>query len=167
MAHRSGNRPRRGPPASPRGLTVNRVDLARLLGVYVDRVTKYVGEGMPVAKAGGRGKESEFDAVECLAWWRARRAPGTTEQERTRYFKASADKIEQEVRKRAGELIEDTEVDQRWAGMVAAMRERMLALATVALQRKLIRAEDEDELIRLVDDALSELAQRGDRAERP
>ena len=93
---------------------------------------------MPAVASGGRGKVSEFDAVACLAWWRARQGPGSNEQERTRYFKASADKIEQEIRKRAGELIEASEVDQRWAGQVLALRERLLALPTLAVQRGLL-----------------------------
>lgn len=148
-------------------LIVKRVELARLLGAHPDRVTKYVSEGMPVLKAGGRGKESEFDAVACLAWWRERRAPGTTEQERTRHYKAMADKIEMDIRHRLGETIEAADVDTRWAGMVLAMRERMLAIPTTALQRGLLALPAAEEgLIELVDDALSELAQRGDHAER-
>lgn len=144
------------------------MELARLLGTHPDRVTKYVGEGMPVLKAGGRGKESEFDAVACLAWARERRAPGTTEQERTRYFKAQADKIELEIRHRLGETVETVEVDRRWAGMVVAMRERLLAIPTTALQRGLLASPAaEDELIALVDEALSELAERGVHADRP
>lgn len=144
------------------------MELARLLGTHPDRVTKYVSEGMPVLKAGGRGKESEFDAVAALRWARERRAPGTTEQERGRHYKAMADKIEMEIRHRRGETIEAAEVDQRWAGMVLALRERMLAIPTTALQRGLLAAPAaaEEGLIELVDDALSELANRGVHAER-
>lgn len=163
MPSKARQRPPTEAPAPPTGppLIVSSAILARLLGVHVDRTSKYVSEGMPALQSGGHGKPSEFDAVACLAWWRARRAPGTTEQERTRYFKASADKIEQEVRKRAGELIEAAEVDARWAGMVLPMREKVLALATVLLQRGLIQPAAEDEVIQLAHDALTELAQRG------
>jgi hypothetical protein len=148
-------------------LIVNRPVLAALCGVHADTITHYANEGMPVRSAGGRGQQGQYCAIECLRWWRARRAPGTAEQERTRHLKAMADKIEQEIRHRAGETVETAEVDERWAGMVLAMRERILALPTLALQRGLLASPGaEDGLIQLVDDALSELAHRGDRAER-
>lgn len=142
-------------------LVVNRVELGRLIGCHADRITKYVGEGLPVLKAGGRGKESEFDAVACLAWERQRRPGSALDRERLRNFKAQADKLEQEIRRRAGELIEAAEVDGRWADMVVAMRERLLVLPVVSTQKGLISAADEPALVALVDEALSELASRG------
>jgi phage terminase Nu1 subunit (DNA packaging protein) len=147
-------------------LIVNRVELGLLMGRHPDRITKFSAEGMPVLKTGGRGRESEYDAVECLAWERRRRVPSSTEQERTRYFKAMTDKVEQEIRTRAGVLIEADEAAARWASMVTATRERLLALPPVALQRHLITPDAEEALIALVDDALTELAQRGGHAER-
>jgi len=152
--------PRSGNRTIPDRLIVGRVMLARLMGRHPDRVTKYLGEGMPVLKAGGRGKESEFDAIACLAWERERRPMATKDVEQTRYYRVQADKIEQEIRKRAGALIEAAEVEHGWAGMVLAMRERLLSLPTTALQRNVIRPETEAGLIELVDEALSELSTR-------
>jgi hypothetical protein len=51
---------------------INRVQLAALLGVHADTITDFARDGMPVLVAGGRGKESAYDAVDCLEWWRAR-----------------------------------------------------------------------------------------------
>lgn len=152
--------PRSGNKTVPE-LIVGRVLLARLMGRHPDRVTKYLGEGMPVLKAGGRGKESEFDAISCLAWERDRRPMATKDVQQCRYYKAQADKIEQEIRKRAGELIEAADVEHRWAGMVLAMRERILSLPTTALQRRLLlHPEAEAGLVDLVDEALAELSTR-------
>jgi hypothetical protein len=113
---------------------------------------------MPVLKTGGgRGRETEIDLAMALPWVLQRRA-GALDAERSRYFRLQSDRIHQDIRKRAGELVEASEVDLRWAGMVASARERLLALPSVALQRQLVQPEHEDALIGLVDDALTELS---------
>jgi hypothetical protein len=91
------------------------------------------------------------------------RPPGTAEgraSAREAYYKAQTRKIEQEIRARAGELVEAAAVDRTWAGMVLALRERLLALPTTARQRGIVDATGEESLRQLVDQALSELAAR-------
>lgn len=107
----------------------------------------------------GRGHVTEIDLAQALPWLLQRRA-SALETERTRYFRLQSDKIAQELRVRAGELVEASEVEHRWAGMVAAARERLLALPPLVLQRRLVPAEHEDALIGLVNDALADLASR-------
>lgn len=149
-----------------RALIVTRAELAQLLAVRPDRVTKYVAEGMPVlATGGGRGKQTTFDLAAVLPWLLQRRT-GTLDAARERFFRLQADRIEQDLRRRAGELVEARDVERRWAGMVTAARERLLALPAVVLQRGLVAATGEDDLIALVDEALTELAGRGADAQR-
>ncbi len=143
---------------------VTRAELARLIGRTPDQVSKLIQEQMPgvVETGGGRGRPTRIDLAHALPWLLARRdATGTLDEERTRYFRVQADRVEQDVRARAGELVEAAAVEQRWAGMVAAARERLLSLPSTALQRRLIAPEHEDALIDLVDEALAELAGRG------
>lgn len=140
---------------------LTRPEIARILGVHPQTVMNLIAEGMPVLDRGGKGKGAQFDAVACLEWQRKRKTPGTNEQERTRYFKASADKIEQEIKRRAGDTIEASEVEARWAQIGSALRERFLSLPTLQLQRGLIAPDAEGPTIELVDDILTELAQRG------
>jgi phage terminase Nu1 subunit (DNA packaging protein) len=142
---------------------VTRAELARLLGITPDRLTKFVAEGMPVLTTGqGRGKFTTFDLATALPWLLARRAG---DAEKTRYFRLQADRIQQDIRARAGELVEASDVDRRWAGMVAAARERLLSLPAMALSRNYITPAAEDGLIGLIDEALAELA-GGGNAER-
>jgi phage terminase Nu1 subunit (DNA packaging protein) len=150
-------------PAAARQ-TVSRRELARLLGVSANRVTKYVADGLP-SETRGPGKPAAFDLAGCMRWFLARRGSRSTEDERQRYFRLQGDKIEQEIRHRAGELVEAADVERRWAGMVTAARERLLSLPGTAVQRGLVAAAHEDELIALVHDALRELA-GGSGAER-
>ncbi len=143
---------------------ITRADLARLIGCPADRITKHVTDGLPVLKTGaGRGKPTTFDLRRVLSWLVGRRT-SALDDERTRYSRLLADRVQQEVRSRAGELVEASEVERRWSGMVAASRERLLAIPAVALQRGLIAEAAEDELIALVADALTDLSERGARA---
>jgi phage terminase Nu1 subunit (DNA packaging protein) len=145
-------------------LQVTRSELARLIGCTPDRVTKYAAEGLPVAKiGGGRGRQTTFDLTKALPWLFNRRG-SELEEQRTRYFSLQANRIHQDIRKRAGELVDVVDVERRWAAMVAATRERLLSLPSVALQRGLIASPAEDELIALVADALTDLSRRGNRA---
>ena len=142
-------------------LLVNRLELAELLGVHPDRITKFAGEGMPVEKQGGRSKAGEYDAAACLRWARERRAPGNQEQERTRYFAAQADKTELENRVRRGEVAELAAMESTVAGLVVAARDRLRGIPAVARQTGLVDKAGEEALARLIDDALVELAERG------
>ena len=141
---------------------VTRAELARLIDVTPDRVTKLVAEGMPVIKTGGgRGRPTTIDLARAVPWLLNRRIARGDGSARDRYFTLQADKIEQEIRRRAGELVEAADIERRWAGLVTACRERLLSLPGTALQRG-VPAVHEDLLLNLVDEALAELAARGD-----
>lgn len=141
---------------------VTRAELARLLRCPPDRLTKHVSEGMPVVTTGGgRGKPTQFDLGEALPWILERRT-GSQDEGKNRYFTLQGDKIEQEIRRRAGELVEASEVDRQNAARTLAARERLLQIPGTAIQCGLIATpEQEDELTGLVHDALRELAGRG------
>jgi phage terminase Nu1 subunit (DNA packaging protein) len=140
---------------------VTRVQFAALLACTPDRVSKYIAEGMPVLKTGaGRGRPTTIDLRAALPWILQRRS-GALDAERGRYFRLQADRVQQDIRHRAGELVEGADVDQRWSTMVAAARERLLSLPSTALQRHLITPDAEDALIGLVDELLEELSGRG------
>lgn len=115
-----------------------------------------------VVKTGaGRGRPTTLDLRKAIPWIVARRA-GDGASARDRYFTLQGDKIEQELRVRAGELVAAAEVERRWAGLVTAAREKLLQLPGTAVQRG-VPAGHEDLLIDLVDQALTELAARGQR----
>lgn len=83
---------------------LNRVQLAQLLGVHPDTVTDYARQGMPVVSSGGRGKESVYDAVECLDWWRARQGKNAKEAAQTKLYEANARRAELKHALESGEV---------------------------------------------------------------
>lgn len=83
---------------------VNRIQLGLLLGVHPDTVTDYIRQGMPVVTAGGRGKESVYDAIACLDWWRQRQGKNAKEAAQTRSYDASAKLNELKLQRERGEL---------------------------------------------------------------
>lgn len=143
--------------AAPKPIIVGRADLARLMGVTPNDVSKFLDEGMPALSAGKKGEKSEYDAVAALQWYHNRQNREDA-KERARYFKSQADKVEQEVRLRSGQLVEASAVEKGWSDLVLACRERLLSLPGSALQRGVIDDAGEDVLIELVDEALQELA---------
>lgn len=130
-------------------------------------ISKWVQQGMPVAERGRGGRPSRYDLEAVRAWLRQRTeaadagAPIDVARERARYFRLQADRTELDVRKRAGELVEAAEVEQRWASIVTAVRESLLSLPDVAVQRGIVAPANEDALVELVDEALRDLAMKG------
>ena len=53
-------------------MRLNRGEVAKILGVSLPTISRWVDEGMPVETRGRRGVPWEFDAAEVVAWVRAR-----------------------------------------------------------------------------------------------
>ncbi|MGE0042400.1 MAG: hypothetical protein AB7H88_08200 [Vicinamibacterales bacterium] len=152
---------------------LTRLELAEALkgelptGPHPVSISKWVQQGMPVAERGRGGRPSRYVLADVRAWLqrRAQAAAGgaatDVAQERARYFRLQADKTDLDVRKRQGELVDVREVEERWAAIVAAVRERILSLPSAALQQGIIPPEREDALVVLCDEALTDLAARG------
>lgn len=86
---------------------VSRTQLAELLGVHPDTVSHFTRQGMPVLQPGGHGKESVYDSVDSLTWWRSRNAEeqDALDAARTRAQTAQAERAELEIAIRRGEYI--------------------------------------------------------------
>ena len=132
---------RRAHPTAPRlVLEVSRLQLAALLGTHEDRVTKYTARGMPVVRKGGTGEASVYDAVACLAWWRAQQdvtpAGGANlVGARASLARVQTERGELELRKRRGDVLERADVEREWIGIVVAARARLLALPSAVADR--------------------------------
>jgi len=139
-------------------------ELARALDVNAVTVRKWAQDGCPVAQRGKTGRASWYDPDEVQAWRRTRErssAFGAVAAEKVQNLKLDRELKEIEKQKRLGLLVPIGEVDKRWAGIVAAVRERILSLPGTALQQGIIPPEREDALIALCDEALTDLAARG------
>lgn len=115
---------------------LTRTELAGFLGVNPVTITKWQGEGLPVAQRGGKGRESKYRMAEIWAWGLAREraragAAGVDMSlpvERAKLARVQTRKAELEVRRREGELVEVAEFHQVGGLMVHAIRQGVLRL---------------------------------------
>lgn len=128
---------------------VNRLQLAQLLGAHPDTVTDHTRAGMPVVERGGHGKESVYDAVACLAWWREQQGKNAKENAQTRLFNANAENAELKLQRDRGELLsretvikEGQAYTKAWTAKVRAWprRARQLAIITTPEQEAALTA---------------------------
>jgi phage terminase Nu1 subunit (DNA packaging protein) len=129
-----------------------------------------------VLRRRGAGRSHEIDAGRAVRWLLERaeaateervaaaRANPAADQARTRKLAAEARLAELNAAEREGELVPADQVGDRWGRMVLALREAILALPAVAVQRGLAMPEHEVALAELAHDALAELAARGKTA---
>jgi len=150
------------PPRKAR--IVTRQELARLIDTTPDQITRLIAEDMPgvIETGGGRGKTTKIDLAQALPWLLGRK---DERDARDRYYTARAEEVETKNRVRRGELIEAADVDRAWAAIVLAVRERILGLPVLLLQRGLIEPTAEAHVEGLVRDALLEFEARKDRAD--
>ena len=81
---------------------------------------------------------------------------------RSRYYAAKATETEMRNRVRAGELIEADEAVERWGRVAQSIRDAVLALPGVVVERGLVARDREVELTALVEHCLRHLAERSD-----
>lgn len=105
--------------------------LAVLTGVKLETVSKRLRE-RGIAPIRSDGRAHFFDPRTALPIALGR---SSATAEKARLDAARADLAEQELSKRSGELIETSEVKQRWAGMALSWKERIRSVPVVALSR--------------------------------
>lgn len=130
-----------GVVAGETGPSMTRRDLAAVLGVHMQTVTKWEQDGMPVAERGRRGRASQYLEVEVRAWLAARedaaKQSGTVDvaQERARKERAQAQLAEQTHLMRSRKLLPEHEVAAAWSSEVSAVRAVILASYTTHADR--------------------------------
>ncbi len=138
---------------------VNRQQLAVLMGVHPDTVTHSAKDGMPVLDPGGRGKESRYDAVECLDWQRQRIGKNAREAAQTRLFTRNAEIAEMKLAQLRGELVPLVEVQKAGQAQVLAWRGKVLGLSRRMVQLGAIPATSEARAKEACRDVLTEISE--------
>ncbi len=113
-------------------LPVPRQDMAGLLGISLRTFAELEAKGAVAPIHRGRGGQpSTYDVRQTIRAYLAHKAKETP---RDRLFRLQADKVELEVKARAGELLEASAVDAEWATIALAVKRSVLALPGRLLQ---------------------------------
>jgi phage terminase Nu1 subunit (DNA packaging protein) len=117
---------------------LTRTELAAALGVNPVTITKWQGEGLPVAVQGGRGRESKYRMVDVWRWGleRERQRAGAGRDgadlnlpiEHAKLKRAQRLKLEADERRRSGETLERADVARTVGLMIQAIRSGVLRL---------------------------------------
>lgn len=147
---------------------VNKQELARLQGVSLPTVTKWIADDCPVEQEGGRGKDYVFDNAKVTAWRierEAKRKLAQAEDEsegsaKARKMRAEADIAEMKAEEKRGSLVSKEAVVEAMADEIARARARLLSLpvraAPLVVGMTEIKARElMDDLVR---EALDELS---------
>lgn len=138
--------------------SVNRVQLAALMGVHEDTITDYARQGMPVTTRGGRGRESDYDSVECLAWLREREGKNAKERAQTRLFEANAQTAELKLQVAQSELISGEEAVRACQALGKGTSAKVLLIPTRAYHLGIIDREQAARIRVLCREILTDIA---------
>lgn len=151
MARKSDDKP---PPERQQGTRapaktgdwrhVNRVQLAALMGVHPDTITDHARQGMPVVMRGGAGKEGQYDAVDCLAWWRAQFGRNAKDAAQTELYNTNVELGQLRLQKERGDLVSREDVVRAGRNFVKAWASQVRALPRRLRHAGLLASADEE-----------------------
>jgi phage terminase Nu1 subunit (DNA packaging protein) len=154
------------------GQTVNRADMAAIIGVVPNTITEWVRRGCPVLERGSHGREYQFDTAAVIQWRmdclqaemmeRDGAAPDF-DRDRARKMQADADLAEIERDLARGRVIERREVLDAVTSEYATVRSRLGSLpGLIAPRVDPVRAVEVQGIVAgIVDDVLQELSADG------
>jgi len=144
---------------SRRRRLLGRAEVAEVYGVTPQRVTRWAGDGMPIADRGSRGRESKYDLRAVNRWWLARelRARGL-DGKAGDLARVQARRMELDVKTRERELLPRGQVVQEGKAFVVAARAKILSLPGRMIQAGIIPRERKADVNALVREALEEMA---------
>jgi phage terminase Nu1 subunit (DNA packaging protein) len=113
------------------GESVSGSKLAKIIGFSRQTIIKWTREGMPVKKAGGKGKETVYDTAEVISWLVGRGAsakdPGLVPIRR-RLLEIEANRREIHLARERGESVDIGDVLKTWTSRIQGCRGRLLGL---------------------------------------
>jgi phage terminase Nu1 subunit (DNA packaging protein) len=140
----------------------NKKHLAEIFGITERTLTTYQSAGLPF-KAGGPGKDNEYDTIAVYNWLVARAKSSNSSDyytEKARLTKAQADKEELKVLEMRGQLLNADAVSDAWAKQIAAARAKFLSLPTKIAPLVISQPLETAQLLlqNYIEEALHELA---------
>lgn len=114
------------PPPAERLLTVR--EMATAQGVQPGQVRRWIEDGCPVAVKGGPGKSAQLDPAAVTAWRGQRRATVSVAEASAGLKNVQQRRAELELRSRAGELLDRSDVDRVWRQHITDVKTLLEAL---------------------------------------
>lgn len=105
--------------------------IARMIGVTVKAVDRYVRDGMPIHGERKRGAALEFRVPHCVQWL-VRKNANPIEEAKRRQAEAVARKREAEAGRIEGELVEIAAVQKQLATHIAELQNEFMSVAARA-----------------------------------
>lgn len=166
-------------PPGVKGQVVNKAGLGRVAGVTLKTVDDWVRRGLPVLTKGTNGQQWRIDTAAAIEWIVSQRvalarAQGVTpssaggdldlNEQRARESKERADKYALENAKARRELIPIEDVIDHWGKMISAAKRQLRGVPVRARSAGVLpdlSPQGAADLLRLIDEALTELAGDG------
>ncbi len=145
-------------PTTSSGPVVDRVRLAEILGAHPDTITHWTRKGMPVVSRGGRGRESQYDAFACVAWWRQQGGGNAKEAAQIRRDESQAALNEQRLQERRKELVARDQVILAGQSYTKAWAAKVRAIPRRFVEAGIITREQEAAAAAVCRDILSDIA---------
>lgn len=146
------------------GLIVKQ-ELCNALDLSIKTIDNYIGQGMPVAIRGSKGRPHQFDLEQCKVWIAANvRGQGGTENDenlneaKLRKLQAEASLAEIELQRERAELVEIEEVAKQVASEYSTVRAKLLALPT-KVSGIIYSLQSQREVTEVLDNAIREILQ--------
>ena len=139
-------------------IVVGRQLLAMAMGVHVDTLSHWAGEGMPVLVYGGHGKKSYYDLIECLAYQRSKLGKNAKDNAQTRYFTAQAEQSELKLKKERGLLVDRDAVARDGRSFAKGLQTKIRALPRRLVQVGVLARDQEVAASDLVRELLMEIS---------
>lgn len=119
--------------AAAKFLTVREMAVAQ--GVQPGQVRRWIEDGCPVAVKGGPGKSAQLDPAAVTAWRAQRRATVSVAEASAGLKNVQQRRAELELRKRAGELLDQADVGRVWRGHITDAKTLLEALPRAEAER--------------------------------
>lgn len=156
------------PPTGNAGLLadgwrrLNRLQIALLMGVSADTVSDYTRDGMPVLLKGGSGKESIYDAVDCLTWQRiydGRKAKASArDAAQAREWTARAELNELKLQREKRLVIDRDPLIRGGRALMQALGSKLRSLPRRLVQLGVVAREHEAAVVELVREVQTEIS---------
>lgn len=118
---------------SSKGQTVNRTQLAAILGVSLPTVDDWVRKGCPIVSRGGKGVSSRFNTADVIRWLRDRavaEVAGEDQQDENeldlKMKRAKLEAVELDLAKAKGEVAPVAEFERVQAARSAVIRQNVM-----------------------------------------